>query len=207
MSDWEDRVQEEVRGLARLVSAVLALEQREGTAAFARHAAAVLGRLRRMYFLETGAMGFLRIAAGGRPAPESERRRLRADHGGFDAQVERSTEALRQAARRHDLSIGREALALLAGMVEDRTCIRDSIMGMLSSYGGPLLDAQGRQDDAAFILERLEALAERFHEAEARLRLRAAERARATAEAAGGEAEDAAQDPALDPAEERGDLG
>ena len=176
MGGWELRVTEEARGLARLLPVVLSVDLKVGTAEFSRHAATLLARLRHMYFLETGTLGFLRVAAAGRPAPDEDRRRLRADHGGFDAAVERAAEALRVAARRHDLPIGMEALALLEDMVEDRTCIRESILGMLSSYGGAQLDARGRQDDAAFILERIEALAPRFSEAEERLRLHAADR-------------------------------
>ncbi|WP_339950134.1 hypothetical protein [uncultured Albimonas sp.] len=167
---------EEARGLARLLPLVLTLDLKVGTAEFSRHAATLLGRLRHMYFLETGALGFLRIAATGRPAPDGDRRRLRADHGGFDAEVERAAEALRLAARRFDVPVGMETMALLADMVEDHTCIRESIQGMLASYGGALLDAKGRQDDAAFILAKLDTLAPRFAEAEERLRVHAAER-------------------------------
>ncbi|MDF2233123.1 hypothetical protein P2H44_11220 [Albimonas sp. CAU 1670] len=176
MDGWQRRVEEEARGLARLLPLVLAMDFKVGTAEFSRHAATLLARLRHMYFLETGALGFLRVAASGLPAPDAERRRLRADHGGFDAAVERAAEALKLAARRHDAPLGMEALAVLTDMVEDRTCIRDSILGMLSSYGGPLLDAQGRRDDAAFILQRIETLAPRFQEAEARLRQHARDR-------------------------------
>ena len=189
MDDWRFRVEEEARGLARLLPTVLSLDLKTGTAEFSRHAATLLARLRHMYFLETGALGFLRIAASGRPAPDEDRRRLRADHGGFDARVERAAEALRVAARRHDQPIAMEALALLETMVEDRTCIRDSILGMLSSYGGPQLDADGRKDDAAFILEQIEELAPRFREAEERLRAHAAQRGRPPPAPAGDESE------------------
>ncbi|SFI67684.1 hypothetical protein [Albimonas pacifica] len=185
MGGWELRVTEEARGLARLLPVVLSVDLKAGTAEFSRQAATLLARLRHMYFLETGALGFLRVAASGRPAPDEDRRRLRADHGGFDAAVERAAEALRVAARRHDVPIGMEALALLEDMVEDRTCIRESIHGMLSSYGGAQLDAEGRRSDAAFILERLEALAPRFSEAEERLRIHAADRGHPPPEAIG----------------------
>lgn len=201
---WELSIEEEARGLERLLPVILALDLRMETAEFSRHAAALLGRIRRMYFQETGALGFLRIAASGVPAPDADRRRLRAEHGAFEAPVERAAEALLVAARALDVRLTAEAMSALAQMIEDETPIRAAVRGMLGSYGGAQLDAAGRRSDAAFILERLDRLAPRFAEAESRMRVHALARgldmdameaaARAEAGATGSAAPDAAQD-------------
>ena len=190
-------MESEIRGLQRLLTVALKLDQLIDEVDFGRRAAAIVARTNRLFFQQNGVLWFLRLSARGEIASTAERRRLRAEHSSFETEVEQAAERLRTESRLRDVRLGLEAMALLEGVVEDRTAIRDSIDGMLKSH-----DAEGRREDAAFILARLEALAPRFAEAEARLRARVAARREAAraAEDAAIEAELAGMEAAEAPA-------
>ncbi|SDX30555.1 hypothetical protein SAMN05444336_104240 [Albimonas donghaensis] len=173
MPNWNDRVEQELRSLDRLLSVTLTLESRFASVEWDLRAAVILGRIRRLYFDERGALGFLRHLAEGEAIPETERLRLRALHDSFEAEMEAAADALRLAASRNGVRIDMDAMGLLEGLVHDSTCIRDTVFGMFSAPVGALIDTEASRRDARFILDGLEPRLIRFREADVRLRLRA----------------------------------
>ncbi|MEE3098249.1 MAG: hypothetical protein VX463_00635, partial [Pseudomonadota bacterium] len=173
MPNWNARVEQELRSLDRLLSVTLTIESRFASAEWDLRAAVILRRIRRLYFREDGALGFLRRLAEGEPISEAERLRLRAQHDSFEAEMEDAAEALRVTARRNDIRIDMDAMALLEGLVNDSTTIRDTVHGMFDAPVGALVDTEASRRDARVILDALEPRLNRFREADIRLRMRA----------------------------------
>lgn len=173
LPNWNDRVEQELRSLDRLLSVTLTLESRFASVEWDLRAAVILGRIRRLYFDERGSLGFLRHLAEGEAIPETERLRLRALHDSFEAEMEAAADALRLAASRNGVRIDMDAMGLLEGLVHDSTCIRDTVFGMFAAPVGALIDTEASRRDARFILDGLEPRLIRFREADIRLRQRA----------------------------------
>lgn len=170
MPDWSTRVTQEGRSLARLLSVCLTLASREPR--LLPEALHLISRIRRLHLTEAGALGHFRRLAEERPTPERELRRLRADHHQFDPEAEGALRRLLKGARDHDLRLEVETMETAEALLEDRTCIRETLFGMLRA--GARHDLAGFADDARHVLDMLDPLAPRFAEAETRLRARAA---------------------------------